>query len=125
MKHVLIATVTVFAFCASTAFAETTPDLTRRIEDRAASAQDKTGMADAAFASGDVSTGCKSLVGAARDLDASIDMSLQVADRVHNDHGIDEGTRSYEQSSVNGRLETIVSQRTRVQATLEQRCVSS
>ena len=125
MKRVLVATVTAFAFCSSVAFADTTPDLTRRIEDRASSAQDKTGAADAAFASGDVSTGCKSLIGAARDLDASIDLSLKVADRVHNDHGIDEETRSYQQSSVNGRLETIVRQRVHLQSTLEQRCLNS
>ncbi len=124
MKHVFVASVTVLALFTSTAFAATTPELTRRIEDRAGSAQDKVSAADAAFAAGDVSTGCKALIGAAHDLDASIDMALQVADRVHNDHGIDEGTRVYEQSSVNARLETIVDQRSRIQDALEQRCVN-
>ena len=122
MKRTAIVVMTAVSMLASTAMAATTPELTRQIDSRTASAQQKADAATVEFDSGDRASGCKALKGAARDLDSGLDMALQVADRVHNDHGIDEETRSVQEAAVRNSLQNIVNRRTNLERDLADNC---
>ncbi len=122
MRNTIIIAATALAMLASNAMATTTPDLTRQIDDHAASAQQKADAAAVEFDSGDRTSGCKALKGAAYDLDKSIDLAVQVADRLSNNEGLDEDTRSHQEASVRYSLQNIVGLRTQVERSLADNC---
>ena len=122
MRNSIVVVAVSLSVLASVAQAATTPDLTRQIDDHAASAQQKADAAAVEFDSGDRASGCKALKGAAHDLDKSIDLSVQVADRLSNNEGLDEDTRSQQQASVRFSLQSIVSLRTQIQRSLVDKC---
>lgn len=110
---------------ATSALAETTPELTREITQRASDAQANVQKGNDAFATGDVKSGCTKLAGAAHDLDLTLDLAFRIADQVENDHWITEETRSRQRTAVQENIRQLYDQRRDVQSLLsQQRCIA-
>ncbi|WP_443747220.1 hypothetical protein [Asticcacaulis solisilvae] len=110
-------------FAASTATAEIRPDDSRAVEDRVAAADAKVATADTAFQAGDTRQGCKALLGAAHELDRSIDISIHMIERA-NQYG--EPLERHETVVVmQSRLQSIVDRRSDIQTELQDRCARS
>lgn len=110
-------------FAASTATAEIRPDDARGIEARVAAADEKAAAAETAFQAGDARQGCKALIGAARDLDKSIDISIHMIEKA-NQYG--EPLERHETVvTMQARLQSIVDRRSNLQSELQQRCARS
>ena len=113
MKTILILSA-VAVFAASAATAEIRP------ED---SADEKVSAADAAFQAGDARGGCKALLGAARDLDRGIDISLHMIEKA-NQYG--EPLERHETVVVmQARLQSIVDRRSDIQTQLQAHCAKT
>ena len=122
MKTILILSA-VAVFAASAATAEIRPEDSRRVEDRVSSADEKVSAADAAFQAGDARGGCKALLGAARDLDRGIDISLHMIEKA-NQYG--EPLERHETVVVmQARLQSIVDRRSDIQTQLQAHCAKT
>ena len=122
MKSILIVSVALFV-CASAAQAGVNSDLSRRIESKVDSAHNKAATAQAAFDAGDANSGCRALVGAARELDSGIDMSIRLVDETTDKRSIGENADNYNLvQTMRFRLQSIVDERRVVQQQLESRC---
>ncbi|ESQ90374.1 hypothetical protein ABAC460_09475 [Asticcacaulis sp. AC460] len=126
MKKIVCAGFAAACLFATVAQAEIDSDLSRHIESRVDSAHTKAAQAQAAFDAGDANRGCRSLLGAARDLDKSIDLGVSLIDRTQGDRSIEENWENEKVLlNMRNRLDAIVDERTVVQQQLELRCQTS
>lgn len=123
MKSIVLSACAVAILFASGAQAGIDSGLSRGIESRVDAAHSKAAVAQAAFDAGDANGGCRALVGAARDLDRSIDMGISLIDGATGSRSIEENGDNYMLIlNMRNRLKAIVDERGYVQQQLEERC---